>query len=92
MNPAPDQVPNSLDSNNLPNPLYFPYLSLAVHTKNLPLPTYLRFYHKNILYRNNWVLFYATNLNDSFNNTTYSQNLKIQHIFSIQQQIRIEVH
>jgi len=72
--------------------LVSPHLHLIVRAQKLPLPSYMKFYHKNAVTGNNWILFGATEINETDPNLTLANKLSIQYFFPLYQLIRVEIY
>jgi len=73
------------------DPFYSPTLQLILKCSNLPTPSYLKLYQNTSFSGSNWMLFCATDVNDSEPNIIYKNQIKIQYNFPTKQMISIEI-
>lgn len=74
------------------DPLFFPTLQLVLKGVNFPLPSYLRFYQRNSLLGHNWILFAATEVNDSNPHPLYPDTIRFQYYFPFEQYLKIDIY
>ena len=81
--------PSSLKSRDS---LIYPEINFILTCNKLPLPCYFKFYQKTNLVRENYVLFAATDTNETDSNITYTRKIKLSYNFALSQYIYIELH